>query len=57
MLVEKVDSSQRDYELGNIMYESIDVGRRPEASNRKIALTLAGISVAALGAVLTVFLT
>lgn len=39
------------------MYESIDIGRRPQASNRKIAFTVAGIGVVALSALLTVFLT
>lgn len=39
------------------MNESIDIGRRPEAANRKVAFTVAGISVAALATLLTVFLT
>lgn len=38
------------------MNESIDIGRRPQASNRKIAFTLAGISMVALSALLTVVL-
>lgn len=39
------------------MYESIDVGRSPKASNRKITLAFAGTALLALGAVLAVVLT
>lgn len=39
------------------MYESIDVGRRPQASNRKFMVAIAGTSLVALSAVLAVFLT
>lgn len=39
------------------MYESIDVGRRPQSSNRTVTFAIAGTGLAALGALLAVLLT
>ena len=41
----------------HIMYESIDVGRSPQASNRKVTIAIASTAFIALSAVLAVFLT
>jgi hypothetical protein len=40
----------------HIMYESIDVGRSPKASNRKVTFALAGTAFVTLSAVLVAFL-
>jgi hypothetical protein len=39
------------------MYESIDVGRRPQTANRTVFFAVAGTSLVALSAVLAIFLT